>query len=248
MLPVGCLGSLALMVLAGAAIAVIILGAIKSSWACSQGVDLARHNHNVVEKLGEPIETGWFVFGSIEVAGPTGDAHIAVPLHGPQNSGTLYVDAHKSAGQWQFDRAEVEVNGQEKRIDLLPGRADGRKTVEEFDAAIKSYPYEAPPPRKSRIVENYPKLAVGMSKDQVAGLIGEPDYSELDYGPKGPHEKWLGSHWMYWLRKRDSGVNMLDPCLEIFFGTDGRAHWIVPSNIAGLTEKGGARNSGEPSN
>jgi hypothetical protein len=120
--PAGCLGSLALAVVFCAGIFGIILGSIKSSWACSQGVELARHNEKVVEKLGEPMETGWLVSGSINVAGASGNADLAVPLHGPHNSGTLYVVAHKAAGKWQFDRAEVEVNGQEKRIDLLAKR------------------------------------------------------------------------------------------------------------------------------
>jgi hypothetical protein len=95
---------------------------MKSSWACAQGLDLARHNEKVVEKLGEPIETGWLVSGSINVSGPSGNADLAVPLHGPQNTGTLYVVAHKVAGEWQFDRAEVEVTDQQKRIDLLTKR------------------------------------------------------------------------------------------------------------------------------
>jgi hypothetical protein len=127
LVPVGCLGSLAIAVLTCAGIVGVILGSMKSSWACSQGMDLARHNKNVVEQLGEPIETGWLVSGSINVSGTSGNADFAVPLHGPQNSGTLYVVAHKLAGQWQFDRAEVEVNGQAERIDLLVKREpDGR--------------------------------------------------------------------------------------------------------------------------
>ena len=116
-------------------------------------------------------------------------------------------------------------------------KPDGKKTSEEFRATIKSYPYKAPQPRKDRIIKNYPKVAIGMSKDQIAGLIGEPDCSGLIYGPKGPGEKWKGSCWTYCLRLRENGSNAFDPFVEIFFGTDDRAGWIVPSNIDGLTEK-----------
>lgn len=90
------------MVVFCAGVAGIILGSMKSSWACSQELDLARHDKNVVEKLGEPIETGWLVSGSINVAGPSGNADLAVPLHGTHNMGTLYVVAHKVAGEGQF--------------------------------------------------------------------------------------------------------------------------------------------------
>lgn len=122
MVPVGCLGSIVIAAALCTGIIGLVLGGIKSSWACSQGVDLARHNKQVVEKLGEPIETGWLVSGSINVTGPSGNADLAVPLHGPKTGGTLYVIAHKAAGQWQFDRAEMEINGQAERIDLLGKR------------------------------------------------------------------------------------------------------------------------------
>ena len=119
MVPVGCLGSLVLMVASCAGIAGVILGGMKSSWAYSEGVDLARHNKKVIEVLGEPIEAGWHFSGSINTEGPSGDADLAIPLSGRQSTGTLYVVALKRAGEWKFDRAEVEIKGQQQRIDLL---------------------------------------------------------------------------------------------------------------------------------
>jgi len=115
---------------------------------------------------------------------------------------------------------------------------DGMKTIDEFYAEIKSYPFEAPQARRDKVINNYHNLEVGMPKEQVASILGEPDYSRLDYGPKGPGAKWLGSHWTYQLYKRSSSVNIYDPSILIFFGTDDRAKWIVPSAIEGLTEKG----------
>ncbi len=124
-------------------------------------------------------------------------------------------------------------------------KPDGKKTYEEFAAAIKSYPYEASQARKDRIVKNYPRLEAGMSKDQIAGLIGDPDYSQLEYA-KEPSDRAVGSSWMYYLRKRDNGVSLIDPCVQMFFGTDGWAYWIVPSNIGGLKEKGSYLREGRP--
>ena len=128
LLPIGCLGSLLLALGSCAGIAGVVLYSIKSSWACSEGVELARHNPKVIEKLGEPIETGWLISGSINVTGSSGNADFCVPLHGPKNPASLFVVAHKVAGRWQFDRAEVEIDGEKERIDLLakqPGK--GRK-------------------------------------------------------------------------------------------------------------------------
>lgn len=114
---------------------------------------------------------------------------------------------------------------------------DGRRSIKEFEAGVRSYPYTASPERKARIVAGYPKLEVGMTKDRVSALIGEPDYSQLSYGPKGPHMRWQGSSWTYWLSKQDDGVNLNDPVVTVYFGTKGHAHWIV-SNVEGLREKG----------
>jgi hypothetical protein len=102
-----------------AGIAAIVFATIKHSEAYSRGVDLARHNNKVIELLGEPVETGWWVSGSINVSGSSGEADLAVPLSGRRNKGMLYVLAHKRAGEWKFERAEVEIDGQQQRIDLL---------------------------------------------------------------------------------------------------------------------------------
>ena len=122
--PLGCLTPL---VLCGGCVALIVgfvFGMLKNSWAYSEGLELVRHNKTVVEKLGEPIETEWLISGSIHVTGPAGDAQLEIPLSGPNSSGTLYVVAHRLAGQWEFDRAEVEIKGDPARVDLL---ADERK-------------------------------------------------------------------------------------------------------------------------
>ena len=116
-------------------------------------------------------------------------------------------------------------------------KPDGKRSYEEFAATIRSYPYEAPQLRKDKIIKNYPELQIGMSKDQVAGLIGEPDFSRVDYGPKGPGEKWQGSSWTYYLYTRSNLANNFDPCVYVRFGTDDRVNCITPSNIEGLTEK-----------
>ena len=69
-------------------------------------------------ELGTPIETGWFVSGSVSVSGPTGHADVSIPLSGPRASGTLYGVADKSAGLWTFSLLELELEGRPGRIDL----------------------------------------------------------------------------------------------------------------------------------
>lgn len=116
---------------------------------------------------------------------------------------------------------------------------DGMPTFQEFDARIKEYPYVAPDERSTKILAGLPKLERCMNKASIEALLGMPDFSELNYGPKGPGEHWLGSSWTYYLSKRSTLVNENDPCIQIFFDTGGHVSWIVPRNIKGAHEIGG---------
>jgi len=117
--PAGCLGLLAALAGFFVAIAAIVFGTMKSTDVYKQAVATARSNPAIVEALGEPLETGWFLSGTINTSGSSGDADVSIPLHGPKGAGTLYAVAAKSAGRWEFNTLEVEVEGQAERIDLL---------------------------------------------------------------------------------------------------------------------------------
>ena len=82
-------------------------------------LDKATTNPQVRAELGEPIHEGWWVNGHVRISGPTGKAALTIPLKGSSKDGTLYAVAHKSAGEWRYDRLEVEVDGRAERIKLL---------------------------------------------------------------------------------------------------------------------------------
>ena len=112
-----------------------------SSDAYRLAVERAVDHPAAIEALGEPVEPGWFVGGSVEVTGPTGDAELSIPMKGPRGEGTLFVVAHKSAGEWSFERLELETDG--GRIDLLEPEAPpapGEAAPETDDAAGESPP------------------------------------------------------------------------------------------------------------
>lgn len=110
-----------MILIAAAVVAVIslVFGAIKSSDVYQQAESRASANAEVKRELGEPIESGWIVSGSISVSGSSGEADIAIPISGPKGDGTVYAVAIKSAGVWKFSTLEVEVEGRDQRIDLL---------------------------------------------------------------------------------------------------------------------------------
>lgn len=94
-----------------------IMGSIKQSGAYTGGMELATSDERVQDALGEPIKDAWMVSGSVNTSGGSGEAELSIPLKGSKSSGTLYLEADKSAGVWGFDVAQVKVDG--KTIDLL---------------------------------------------------------------------------------------------------------------------------------
>ena len=119
---------------------------------------------------------------------------------------------------------------------LSPCNPDGQKSYEEFHATIKSFRYSAPAERKERLLKNYASLRVGMTKNEVSALIGDPDYSEIAFGPKGPGEHWLGSDWNYVLFKEEDVTTSIG--IFISFGTDGLLRWAAPSRLPQFSEIG----------
>ena len=125
--PIGCLGLLALTLGFLAAVISLIFWGIRSTDVYSGALERARFAPAVVEELGEPIEPGFWVTGSIHTSGPSGDVELMFPIAGPRGRGTIYVTAHKRAGRWVYDLLELEIDGREERIDFLdpPGEAAG---------------------------------------------------------------------------------------------------------------------------
>ncbi len=117
--PVGIFALFLLFVAFVFGLVALVFGGIKSSDAYKQALEKARTDPAVVASMGSPIQDSWYLTGSINVSGPTGDADLAIPIHGPKGKGTLYAVAKKSAGQWHFTTLQVEIEGTPGRIDLL---------------------------------------------------------------------------------------------------------------------------------
>jgi hypothetical protein len=118
---------------------------------------------------------------------------------------------------------------------------DGIQSYEAFAQAVTKYPYSASPERVARIKAGLSRVTRCMAKSTIQSLLGAPDYGDLNVGPKGPGERWLGSTWVYYISKHDRGVNENDVSLQIFFDTRDRAHRIVPAHIEGAKVTGALR-------
>jgi hypothetical protein len=117
--PVGCLSVLLLVTAFVGVLFYAIAGLMKSSDAYRDALAKAKSSPAVVHELGKPIEEGFFTSGSIRVSGPSGDADLSIPISGPKGTGTIYLEAHKSAGVWTFSKLVVEIDTDRKRVNLL---------------------------------------------------------------------------------------------------------------------------------
>src|SRR3954454_17512223 len=96
-----------------------VFAVIRQTDVFRDALEKAKANPQVRAELGEPVREGWWLSGNVNTSGASGDADISVPLKGSRKDGKLYAVAHKSAGQWIYDRLEVAVDSRDERIKLL---------------------------------------------------------------------------------------------------------------------------------
>ena len=117
LIPAGCLG----LVVVCAGFILVILGVVRTSIRASEpyqvAIARAKADAEVTAALGTPIEEGVFPMGSIEVSGGSGRADLTIPIHGPDGKATVYVQAEKFAGAWEYRRLVATIDGRE--VDLL---------------------------------------------------------------------------------------------------------------------------------
>ena len=118
--PTLILGLVLLLALVVGGLLAFVFGLLKSSEPYQHAVAVASSNPDVVRELGAPIAPGWYVSGNINVSENSGDVNLAIPLHGKDRRGTVYVVAKKTDGVWTYDKLEMLVDGHEFPIALLP--------------------------------------------------------------------------------------------------------------------------------
>lgn len=119
--PSGCL--LVVMLAFGGCVgfAALIVGTLKNNEAYAGAMSRAQASPAVVAAIGEPVEAGWAVSGEWNENGASGTANLSIPLSGPRGSGTLFVEAEKSAGRWDYSVLTFVPASGSGPIDLLAG-------------------------------------------------------------------------------------------------------------------------------
>ncbi len=109
-----------------------------------------------------------------------------------------------------------------------------------FIKNIKTFPYEAAPEKRDKLVRDFPRISVGINKTAAKELIGEPDAEFYSYETaKG--KKYAGSSWGYYLRRQQAELanEQYDKTVFLYFDPDDKLYWAHPDNIAPLKDIGG---------
>lgn len=117
--PAGCLGCLFVCAGGVTLLGMALFGVVKSSYVYQESFQLISVSPTVQGAVGTPMKAKFFVTGTIEVTGSSGQADIAYDVSGPLGVGTVYAVASKSSGQWTFSKLEFKFEGTGFRIDVL---------------------------------------------------------------------------------------------------------------------------------
>ena len=101
---------------------IAVFASLRSSDVVKLAVATAESNPALADRLGRPLDAGWFVTGKLEVTPASGHAELAIPVSGPKGSGTLYAEGHKRAGIWHLEMLQFGSEHSNERLDLLHDR------------------------------------------------------------------------------------------------------------------------------
>ena len=99
-------------------IGVVVVGSFKNADAYQQAVRRAQSDPRVAAALGQPIEIGWFISGSINTQNDEGNVNLTIPISGPRGKAKIYVEGVKKRGRWTYSEMIVTPEKGEE-INLL---------------------------------------------------------------------------------------------------------------------------------
>lgn len=125
---------------------------------------------------------------------------------------------------------------------ILESRESERYSFMGFLEGIKTFPYSAEQSKVSRVVEGFKKILLGMKKDDVERIMGEPDYEMFHYRPNQKKDEAIYSTWGYFLKRFERNLSKegFDAGITLYFKPNGELFWAEPYNIDGLKLLGGA--------
>lgn len=109
--PVG--GCLTLIIICIVFIASIFFGVTKlmeDSQPYEYAFELINNDEQLIDLLGTPIEKAGVIQGNISWNNGKKEAQMVIPIEGPKDSGTLFIDAYGQGDTWNYREIRVEIS------------------------------------------------------------------------------------------------------------------------------------------
>lgn len=121
----GCAGIILLVVFGLGATFFGIKNFVKNSTPYEYAIEQATTNSDVIDILGDPVETDGMMSGNISIQNKGGNANFTVPIKGSKGTGTLVVSAERFDGEWVYEDLYVTIRDNQEQINLLEQSLEG---------------------------------------------------------------------------------------------------------------------------
>ena len=97
----------------------IFIGSTLKGEAFEQSMISISQNSEVIDIIGEPIEAGCFVMGSIQTSGAKGEASLQYSISGPKGDADVYLQAYKEIEAWSLYKVIVHIPESDIKIQVV---------------------------------------------------------------------------------------------------------------------------------
>lgn len=115
--------SAALTVLAIAALLWVLVFLNRAVAPVHLAVKAAQASDNFRNAVGEPVQTGTFVRGTMNLIDESGTVDLIIPISGPREEGVLEEWAQQLSGKWHLCSLSYRSKDGQTRITILPGES-----------------------------------------------------------------------------------------------------------------------------
>ncbi|MHC5022447.1 MAG: cytochrome c oxidase assembly factor Coa1 family protein [Planctomycetota bacterium] len=99
----------------------LLAGAMQAMEVYRRPIAAAQDSPWVHAQIGEPISVASLeqARGNVNMQHGAGEADLEIPIYGPRGSATIYAEASRVRGQWEYSRMVVEVDQTGEWANLL---------------------------------------------------------------------------------------------------------------------------------
>ncbi|MEM7185684.1 MAG: cytochrome c oxidase assembly factor Coa1 family protein [Bacteroidota bacterium] len=115
----GCLLIIILFIAFAGSLFVGISSMMTDSQAYKDSMEVVAANPQVIDALGEPIETNGMQGGNLSYKNGLNSAELTIPIKGPNGEATIYVAGSGTDDNWSYTLMEVHIDGTNEVINLL---------------------------------------------------------------------------------------------------------------------------------